>query len=155
MWKTVALSRTATALFLVGLVGLGGCAATVPLATAEKDQASRQQISPPGKSRIVVVRSCPYAQKLHEAAVDNGPRIALACQTFTTFNVDPGAHLISAHSTENREVLRLTTVAGQTYYVQLGWRIGSGTGDVRVTVTLLDQAAGAAAVAEAKLVSDD
>lgn len=134
---------------------LASCAATVPLATAEKDQAAKYSPAPSGKSKVYVIRTCPWAGKLHDVAMDGGSRIALACKTYALFTVEAGNHVVSAASSENREVLRLQTAPDESYYIDMGWRVGTGTGDLRVSLGLMGATAGKLALNEAQLVSDE
>lgn len=134
---------------------LSGCSATVPLAPMAEDVEAKTFRVMPGKSNIYVVRRPTYAAKLHDVAIDGGQRISLTANTFIVFSVDPGRHIVTLYSTENRVNLRVVTQEGKSYFVKMGWKIGSGQGDVRVTGGLVSESKGRKYIKEARLVSLD
>ena len=46
-------------------------------------------------------------------------------------------------------------LGGENYFIEMGWKIGSGTGDVKVTVALMNTQEGMKAVKESRLISSD
>lgn len=149
----VQISKLLAAAFV--LLSMVACAAHVPLASQTRDAEAKAFSEIPDKSKIYVVRTCAYGQRLHDASVDGGPRVSLACQTYTVFVVQPGEHTIAVASTENRELLKLQTAPGENYFIELGWRMGSGTGDVKAMVGLMDDLNGTKAIKRASLVSNE
>lgn len=134
---------------------LSGCAAVVPLESASKDTEAKAFTVVPNKSNIYVIRTCAYGARLHDISLNGGPRISLACQTYTVFSVTPGEHKLAVFSTENREMLKVITRENESYFVEMGWRMGSGAGDVKATIKLLNPPEGMEAVKESHLISSD
>lgn len=134
---------------------LTGCSAVVPLESTTKDIEAKAFRAEKNKSNIYVIRTCAYGQKLHDVSLDGGARISLGCQNYVVFSTNPGAHRISAFSSENREMQEIITKGGENYFVEMGWKMGSGTGDVKVAVTHLNTLEGMKAVRESKLISLD
>lgn len=143
------------ALIFCIVCAVSGCSAVVPLSSAEKDLEAKAFNSIANKSNVYVVRTCAYGGKLHNVSLDGGERISLGCQNYTVFLVEPGEHKFSVFSTENRDMLKLITKPGENYVVEMGWKMGSGTGDVQATVSLLSKEAGVEAVRKAQLISLD
>lgn len=131
---------------------LVGCSAVVPLESMTKDLEAKEFAPVENKSQIYVVRPCDYG-KLHDVSIDGGTRFSLACQNYIVFLTDPGTHRISAHSSENRDVKNVITNGGKNYFVEMGWKMGSGTGDVRTSLSILNEAEGMKAVRESQLIS--
>jgi hypothetical protein len=136
-------------------LALCGCAALVPLESATKDIEAKTFQTVPKKSNIYVIRTCAYGGRLHDVSLDGGTRISLACKTYAVFSVNPGEHKLSVFSTENREMLNVVTRENENYFIEMGWRIGSGTGDVKATVVQLNTQEGMKAVKESHLISLD
>lgn len=148
------LQPTKAAAFLIVLLTVA-CSAKVPLAPQSRDAEAKSFSTLSDKSKIYVVRTCAYGQRLHEVSVDGSDRIYLACQTYTVYVVQPGDHTIAVASTENRELMNLKTSSGKNYFVEMGSRMGSGTGDLRATVKLLDELEGITAIENSRLVSSE
>lgn len=153
---TLTLSRFILPAVLCVVAALvASCAAVVPLESATKHANAKAFQTLRDRSNVYVVRTCSYGQRLHDVSVDGGVRISLACETFTVLAVVPGDHSVAVFSTENREVLRFSASAGQNYFVEMGWRIGSGTGDVKVTVALMNPVDGTRAIKASRLISSE
>lgn len=132
---------------------LTGCSAVVPLESTNKDVEAKKFKTVENKSNIYVVRTCEYGQKLHDVSLDDGTRISLGCQNYVVFSTMPGVHRISASSSENREMQEIITKGGENYFVEMGWKMGSGTGDVKVTVSQLNAEEGMQAIRNSQLIS--
>ncbi len=134
---------------------LSGCSAMVPLASIDKDAEAKLFKVIPNKSNIYVIHTLAYSQRLHDVTLDGGARVSLAAKTYTAFSVNPGVHTIAVYSTENREFMKLETQAGSNYFIDMGWKMGSGTGDVKVTVELMSESEGMKKIKETQLISSD
>ncbi len=134
---------------------LSGCSAIVPLASIANDTEAKLFKVMPNKSNIYVIHTLAYSARLHDVTIDGGARISLAAKTYTVFSVDPGVHTIAVYSTENREFMKIETQEGKNYFIDMGWKVGSGTGDVKVTVELMSESEGMKTIKETHLISSD
>ena len=134
---------------------LTACSSVVPLETSNKDLEAKNFELVQNKSKIYVVKPCSYAQKLHDVSLDGGTRISLGCQNYTVFVTDPSEHFFSVFSSENRAMLKIVTQPDELYFIEMGWKVGSGTGDVKATVSILSNKDGMRAVGESQLISLD
>jgi hypothetical protein len=138
----------------VGVI-LVACSAVVPLASSDMDAEAKLFKKIPDKANIYVIHTVPYVQRLHDVSIDGGVRISLAARTYTVFSVAPGLHTIAVYSTENRELMKLEAQAGSMYFIDMGWKMGSGTGDVKATVGLMSEVEGKEKIKSMHLVSAD
>ncbi|HBC3540504.1 hypothetical protein P3698_23060 [Vibrio parahaemolyticus] len=146
------MSKMASFLFLCMATA---CSAVVPLETSNKDLEAKNFDPVENKSKIYVVRPCSYAQKLHDVSLDGGVRISLGCQNYTVFVTNPSEHVFSVFSSENRAMLKIVTKPDEVYFIKMGWKVGSGTGDVKATVSILNTKDGMKTVRESQLISLD
>lgn len=140
---------------ILSLFCLFACSAVVPLASSINDNEEKEFKPVAGKSKIYVVRTCDYGGKLHDVSLNGSTRVSLGCQNYTVFLTEPGEQKLSFFSTENREFLVLSTEKNSNYFVEMSWNIGSGTGDVRVTASVLDDYDGMKSIMNAQLISLD
>ena len=99
------------ALIFIAPYLLSGCEAVVPLESTIKDAEAKSFRTVPNKSNIYVIRTCAYGQKLHDVSLNGGVRISLACHTFSIFSINPGEHKLAVFSSENRDMLKVDTLA--------------------------------------------
>ena len=138
---------------IVIFVLLSGCSAVVPLESLDKDMQAKLFETEPNRSIIYVSRVCAYGGKLHEVSLDGGKRISLACQTYTVFKTTSGEHGVSVFSTENMDFLKVKTKENENYFLEMGWRMGSGTGDVKATIVQLTDKEGRERMMNSRLIS--
>lgn len=52
-------------------------------------------------------------------------------------------------------MLKIVTKPDEVYFIKMGWKVGSGTGDVKATVSILNTKDGMKTVRESQLISLD
>jgi hypothetical protein len=130
-----------------------GCSSTVPLASPAEDAEAKLFRVEPHRSNIYVIRTQPYAQDLHDVAIDGGARVSLVARTYTVFSVDPGVHSIVVYSTMNRASMTIETREGANYFIGMGMGMTSGFGPTKVTVKSMSESKGMEEIKTARLVS--
>jgi hypothetical protein len=122
--------------------------------TTQDTQAKTAKIAP-NKSAIYVIRSAKYSGELHFVAIDKGERVALAAMTYTKFTVDPGDHTLVFDSAVNREKLKVSTVPGRGYFIDMGRAWAGGMGHVKVAPRIVDESEGRTLLSRAKLAAPE
>lgn len=124
-----------------------GCA-TVPMASLEDDTQAKTHTVRPGKSNIYVYRNETFGGAITMTVTLDG-RVAgqSGPQTYYLFEVDPGTHEVSSIA-ENTSTVRLSTVAGRSYYL---WQeVKMGFWMARSQLQQVDEDTGRKGVAECK-----
>lgn len=124
-----------------------GCA-TVPMASLEDDTQAKTHTVRPGKSNIYVYRNETFGGAITMTVTLDG-RVAgqSGPQTYYLFEVDPGTHEVSSIA-ENTSTVRLSTVAGKSYYL---WQeVKMGFWMARSQLQQVDENTGRKGVAECK-----
>lgn len=124
-----------------------GCA-TVPMASLEDDTQAKTHTVRPGKSNIYVYRNETFGGAITMTVTLDG-RVAgqSGPQTYYLFEVDPGTHEVSSIA-ENTSTVRLSTVAGRSYYL---WQeVKMGFWMARSQLQQVDENTGRKGVAECK-----
>jgi len=126
-----------------------GCA-SVPMASAEKDQAAKSYTVKPGKANIYVYRNEVFGAAIRmPVLLDSKPVGSTASKTYLLLEVNPGTHTLLS-DTENASTLSVDAAAGRNYFVWQEVKMGGFSASSKLQ--LVDEAKGKAGVAECKLV---
>jgi hypothetical protein len=130
------------------LLAISGCA-SLPMADPALDSAAKTFAVTPGKSKLYVYRNETFgAAVTMDVFIDGRALGQTVAQTYLVTEVDPGAHKLMGKA-ENEDLLDLTTVAGQIYYIWQEVKMGFMYG--RTKLQLVDEKTGRAGVMESKL----
>jgi hypothetical protein len=132
----------------VGLLAMAGCA-SVPMASAEQDQAGKAFVAKGGKARIYLYRNETFGAAVKMAVSFDGKTVGqTASKTYYFWDVDPGKHTV-ASLTENTPTLEVNAQSNGIYYV---WQeVKMGAFAPRSSLQLVDEATGKKGVQECKL----
>lgn len=134
---------------LVAALFLTGCA-SVPMASTEKDAASKTFAVKSDKANIYVYRNESFGAAVKMPVALNGKLVGdTAAKTYLALEVAPGTHTLVS-KTENDATLSLNALPGKNYFV---WQeVKMGAFAARSALQLVDDSAGKAGVAECKLI---
>ena len=142
-------ARLASILIAFSALLLASGCATLPMADPALDNAAKTFSVVPGKSKIYIYRNESFGSAITmNVFIDGQAYGQTVARTYLVVEVDPGAHTIMGKS-ENEDLLKLTTVAGQIYYV---WQeVKMGLLYARNMLQLVDEKTGRAGVMECNL----
>src|SRR6267378_7778121 len=127
----------------------GGCA-SVPMASADKDNSAKTFKAKPGMANIYVYRNETFGAALKMPVVLDGKLAGeTASKTYFLFEVAPGKHELISKG-ENDSVLAVTVQDGRNYFVWQEMKMGMLV--PRTLLHLVDETTGRAGVAECKLI---
>lgn len=143
-------TRARVALLATVLLALAEGCASVPMATAQEDLWTKQNLkASPGRSLIVLYRNEGFGGAVKmPVALDGRVAGETAARVYFVWPVLPGRHELTS-MTENTARLSLQTAPGSTYFV---WQeVKMGTWQAGSALHLVSEQAGRKAVAECKL----
>jgi hypothetical protein len=143
------LTRNSGIIVLVAaLLALTGCA-SVPMASAEQDQAGKTFVAQAGKARIYLYRNENFGAALKMPVSFDGKTVGqTAAKTYFFWDVDPGKHTLSS-LTENTSSIEVSAQADNVYYVWQDVKMGAFA--ARSELQIVDEATGKKGVQECKL----
>lgn len=121
--------KTAVSILAIGLATLSGCA-SVPMATQEKDAASKTFASPPAnQAGLYVFRNSALGAALRKTvSIDGAPIGKTAPNTYFHRIISPGTHTLSTESEFGDNSITFDAVAGKNYfarqYIKMGVLVG-------------------------------
>lgn len=130
------------------LSSLAGCA-SVPMAPAEQDAATKKFTPPADKTGLYVYRNESFggAVTMH-VALDNAPLGDTGGHTYLYKEIAPGKHTITSEA-ENKDTLDVDAKPGTNVYV---WQeVKMGVFSARSKLHLMDEAQGQQGVRDSKL----
>jgi hypothetical protein len=105
---------------LLGLLLLGGCVASVPMADNSADADAKKFQPEAGKASIYICRGAGIAGNLLIQTQVDGLQVgALAWNTYSLISVAPGHHVVAVSGPTNEEELPVDAVAGSNYFFQV------------------------------------
>lgn len=145
MFKKTMLCAAAITLTL-----LTGCA-SVPMESAEKDQALKSFTAPASdKAGIYIFRDSSLGPALKKTVKIDGETIGeTATHTYFYRLVNPGRHVLATESEFGDNTLELVTQGGHNYYVRQSIKLGVFVGGAKLT--LVPEAEGKQGVRDSKL----
>lgn len=137
------------ALLIVGTGLAASACASVPMASAEADQAAKRFAVPPDQASVYVYRNESFGGAVRMVVLLDGVALGdTAAKTFLYTPVAPGKHTILS-KTENDSDLTIDAEPGTSYFVWQEVKMGIWT--ARSALQRVDDARGRAGVAECKL----
>lgn len=144
----IGMRKFGLALAAVGFLALTGCA-SVPLASADQDQAAKSFTAQSGKARIYLYRNETFGAAIKMPVSFDGKTVGqTASKTYFYWDVDPGTHSI-ASLTENTPTISVDAKSDNVYYV---WQeVKMGAFAARSDLHLVDEETGKKGVQQCKL----
>lgn len=124
---TSACSRRLAFILAIGLaVLMTGCAATVPMASKERDAAAKSFAqAPPDKANLYIYRNSTFGFALRKfVSIDGKPVGATAAKTYLFKQIEPGKRILSTESEFSDNTLELDALPGKTYFVRQYIKMG-------------------------------
>lgn len=119
---------------VLGLALLSGCA-SVPMESADKDQALKQFSAPAeGQAGLYIFRDSNFGGSLKKSVKIDGQVIGeTAPKTYFYRSITPGPHVLATESEFSDNTITLEAVAGKNHYVRQSMKMGVFVGGAKLT----------------------